>query len=531
MSKTYPRATTEEPNSLPRRGRYGGWMRNPSQGVPKLDGTNAAQRAWWEERSSQAYGEFMDQLQREGGAGGRFMELFDGQLERLEALKVQMPPADDFLRPHLKKLGSVSKPNPVHEAVVDSPPLAGVEMERLGFLDASLGERAVRRRRGRFLGVARARAGHGVEEEEDAGGEANDNGDGVDTPGDPGRPPSAPSRGAGSSKGSAHDELGGVGGSRRGRRSVVARAAAAAEMEEALTGRDAEDSARRQPGEACSAEVPRGGARKGSGHAQQRNVEASFALASSKAAREAGPPGASSLLPEPSEPVRTSSLSDLWAAHGASWIVHNSCVVPSTYPDPSEAADAVGEGSSFLGATLSSYWHTRRAASLFDVSFKVGFRVTGADREFVADQFLSCKLQAMRAGDVQYACILDSKGLMLDDAFVYLTADSVEILSSGCHAVQVADYLGQYIVYVRRSGADVAHCLLRRRSSLMPLAKPRRSSTRSTERRSPCKAPRLARRCSEHYSSCLMVTAGSRKLSGWCLQGRFAAMRHWTTRC
>ena len=44
----------------------------------------------------------------------------------------------------------------------------------------------------------------------------------------------------------------------------------------------------------------------------------------------------------------------------------------------------------------------------------------GLDREFVADQFLTCNLRAMRTGDVQYACILDSKGLIMDDAFVFL---------------------------------------------------------------------------------------------------------------
>lgn len=38
----------------------------------------------------------------------------------------------------------------------------------------------------------------------------------------------------------------------------------------------------------------------------------------------------------------------------------------------------------------------------------------------MADQFLTCNLRAMRTGDVQYACILDSKGLIMDDAFVFL---------------------------------------------------------------------------------------------------------------
>mmetsp|Transcript_3929 Transcript_3929/g.11924 ORF Transcript_3929/g.11924 Transcript_3929/m.11924 type:complete len:537 (+) Transcript_3929:188-1798(+) len=154
---------------------------------------------------------------------------------------------------------------------------------------------------------------------------------------------------------------------------------------------------------------------------------------------------------EPMEPLRTTSLGDLWSAYGASWAEFNRCVVPSEFPASTERG-----GGLVAGATMDAYHHTRDSASLFDVSYKVSLRVTGADREFVADQFLTCNLRAMRPGDVQYACVLDSKGLILDDAFVYLTQDAVEILTSGCHSRQVADYLGHYVVYVRRTGADVA---------------------------------------------------------------------------
>ena len=45
--------------------------------------------------------------------------------------------------------------------------------------------------------------------------------------------------------------------------------------------------------------------------------------------------------------------------------------------------------------------------------------------------------------------MLDTKGLVLDDSFVYITEESVEIIVSGCHSRQLVDYLGQYVVYVR----------------------------------------------------------------------------------
>ncbi|CAE7944417.1 TRP1, partial [Symbiodinium sp. KB8] len=154
---------------------------------------------------------------------------------------------------------------------------------------------------------------------------------------------------------------------------------------------------------------------------------------------------------EPMEPVRDCELGNLWSQFGASWVEYNQCVVPSVFPQ-----DPQGEGAA-TGATLEAYHHTRQSASLFDVSFKVCLEIMGMDREFVADQFLTCSLRAMRVGDVQYACILDSKGLVLDDAFVFLHEASVNILASGWHAKQLLEYLGQtYLIYVRRSGADVS---------------------------------------------------------------------------
>lgn len=429
LSRTYPRAATETPNALPRRGRRGGWMRTPSVGVPKLDGTNIAQQVWWEERSDKIHNEMAEQLRAEASSGTRFTEVLDTHLERIDALKVQMPSADEFLKPHLKKLASVTKPNPVHDALVESPPVAAADVERPSFLDASLSEREYRRRRrGRFLGVARqAAAAHAGHDAFDA------------------EVPQEVARLQEESDAKVGDEIIGA---RHGRRSILARAASAGVARVASRSSRGEDLS--EAGSAVSAS----GARKVS---DQQSDEAYIPSTDMLAAGHSM--GQTPTGPEPSEPVRATSLSELWAGLGASWIVHNSCVVPSVFPDaglaPEAEAGGTSSGAPLLGATLKAYWHTRKAASLFDVSFKVCFRITGADREFVADQFLSCKLQAMRAGDVQYACIVDSKGLMLDDAFVYLTGDSVEVVTSGCHAASVAKYLGQYVVYVRRSGADV----------------------------------------------------------------------------
>eukprot|EP00931_Biecheleriopsis_adriatica_P065412 TRINITY_DN39941_c0_g1_i1.p1 TRINITY_DN39941_c0_g1~~TRINITY_DN39941_c0_g1_i1.p1 ORF type:complete len:796 (-),score=143.77 TRINITY_DN39941_c0_g1_i1:35-2422(-) len=409
--KTYPRASTREPERLPRRGRRGGWMKDPQRGVAKLDGSNSAQRAWWEDHAGAVDRKFVSKLQQSQGdeakaaSGGSFQELLDQHLSEIDALKVQMPSADEFRLPHIRRLAKTPKPNPVHEATVASPPVQAPEEpeEEPVFLRESL-DRRQQRRRGRFLG-ARPKG-----EERAAWTER--------TPATPALssrksawldPDSSDSEGSDLSDSEVEASRG-----RRGRRSSRLSKAQAHSIYE-------------QPGS------PRTPSSSSSAHA----------LSPEEAAAAVAQPA------EPMEPLRYSDLGDLWSALGASWVEHNRCVVPSTFPAPEEVLESAG-------ATLDSYHHTRQSASLMDVSFKVGLRVTGADREFVADQFLTCNLRAMRAGDVQYACVLDSKGLMLDDAFVYLTEDSVEILTSGCHSKQVADYLGQYVVYVRRTGADVA---------------------------------------------------------------------------
>ncbi|CAE7711304.1 AMT [Symbiodinium sp. CCMP2456] len=382
--KAYPRASTLEPNRLPRRGRRGGWMQSPQRGVAKLDGTNSAQRAWWAERAASIDESFVAKVQEAQTSQTKVQELLDQHLSEMDALTVAMPRADDFRLPHIKELVKTPKPNPVHEATVASPPLqAPPEAALPSFLHESL-ERRQRRRRGRFLG----------------------------SPSTSG--PSGPSTEAGA-----------------GSHSLAWSEDSESETE---SGSEAED----------PTEAPRQSGRlKGRLSARKARARAR--------AQDPSPPEPEQGAPmETMEPVRDCELGNLWSQFGASWVEYNQCVVPSVFPQ-----DPHGEGAA-TGATLEAYHHTRQSASLFDVSFKVCLQIMGMDREFVADQFLTCSLRAMRVGDVQYACILDSKGLVLDDAFVFLHEASVNILASGWHAKQLLEYLGQYLIYVRRSGADVS---------------------------------------------------------------------------
>lgn len=374
-------------------------MAEPQRGVPKLDGSNVAQQTWWENKSSEVDAAFAARMQ--GAEGPELQHMMDEHLAELEALKVRMPAADDLRMKHIKALTHVLKENPVQDAENFGPPLsAAPEPEAPAFVSESLQQR--RLRRGRFLGRASREGPAGQEEEagsfEGPAWERPYEGPAWEAaaryPDEPGAMEGTEPLGAST----------GTGGRRSGRRRAAA-----------LQGADG-------PGAATD----------------------TVAASASDAPAEPRPSPM-----EPLEPLRTTSLGELWSSWGASWAEFNRCVVPSEYPPPES------ESGLLEGATLSAYQQTRESASLFDISYKVGLRVTGADREFVADQFLTCNLRAMRTGDVQYACVLDSKGLILDDAFVYLAADAVEIWTSGCHSRQVADYLGHYIVYVRRTGADV----------------------------------------------------------------------------
>ena len=51
------------------------------------------------------------------------------------------------------------------------------------------------------------------------------------------------------------------------------------------------------------------------------------------------------------------------------------------------------------------------------------FLVYGADRYTVADHFVTCAISKLGFGDVMYGCLLDSKGLLLDDCFVRASYD------------------------------------------------------------------------------------------------------------
>ncbi|KAF8819940.1 glycine cleavage T-protein (aminomethyl transferase) domain-containing protein [Cardiosporidium cionae] len=130
----------------------------------------------------------------------------------------------------------------------------------------------------------------------------------------------------------------------------------------------------------------------------------------------------------------------LWKAYNAHFMVYHECLIPSHFPH----------------GTIASYKHTRMSASLFDLSYKTEYLLGGEDRIFVGDHFLSCSLRKIAVGDVQYALILDSKGLILDDCFVLKKKERITLLTSSFQRRSVLSYLISYIHFCRKSGLDVS---------------------------------------------------------------------------
>jgi len=174
---------------------------------------------------------------------------------------------------------------------------------------------------------------------------------------------------------------------------------------------------------------------------RQRRREARSAEARAQEAELDGMPDDHAKQHElaPLRNLKTTLLADVWAEHGAEWVEMQDCIVPCK----------------FQASTLEAYETARASAVLTDASYRNLLVLEGEDREVAGDHFVSANLRKMRTGDAQYACILDSKGFVLDTCFVLKTEERILLLTEGAHGVQLMNYLGDYIGFARQSGLDV----------------------------------------------------------------------------
>lgn len=112
-------------------------------------------------------------------------------------------------------------------------------------------------------------------------------------------------------------------------------------------------------------------------------------------------------------------------------------------------------------STSDTVLKARKQAVLFDTSFRRLLFLQGRDAGIVGEHFLTCSLKRMRQGDAQFSCILDSKGNVLDTAYVLKSCgqdpgidSSILILCEGHHFQQLQNYLTSYVTYAKQSGMD-----------------------------------------------------------------------------
>jgi glycine cleavage system T protein len=106
-------------------------------------------------------------------------------------------------------------------------------------------------------------------------------------------------------------------------------------------------------------------------------------------------------------PVSRSPLADFHASQGATLAEYHGAAVPARFTDPAAEHLAV-----------------RRAAGLFDFSFRAKFAMKGADRARFLQRIVSNDVKNLAAGQGTYATLLTAQGHIVADFRIYCTEDA-----------------------------------------------------------------------------------------------------------
>ena len=128
------------------------------------------------------------------------------------------------------------------------------------------------------------------------------------------------------------------------------------------------------------------------------------------------------------EPLR-SPLADYHASQGARLGEYHGCVVPARF------SDAVAE-----------HHAVRRAAGLFDISFRRRFAVTGGDRVRFLQGMVSNDVENLSPGRGTYALLLNVQGQILADLHIFCESDRFLVETDADLRVKVMQTLERYII-------------------------------------------------------------------------------------
>jgi glycine cleavage system T protein len=124
-----------------------------------------------------------------------------------------------------------------------------------------------------------------------------------------------------------------------------------------------------------------------------------------------------------------SPLADYHVSQGASLSEYHGGVVPSRFSDPVTEHHAV-----------------RRAAGLFDFSFRAKFAVKGGDRVRFLQGMVSNDVEVLTAGRGTYATLLNVQGQILADLRIFCEADRFLVDSDADLRSKVTETLERYII-------------------------------------------------------------------------------------
>ncbi|UKJ87917.1 aminomethyltransferase [Theileria orientalis] len=103
----------------------------------------------------------------------------------------------------------------------------------------------------------------------------------------------------------------------------------------------------------------------------------------------------------------------------------------------------------------SGYNFIRKSSVFYEKINSRILRVSGSNSEYFLNQVLSSSVSTMCTGDVEYSCLIDSKGIILDTCFVSKLDGHYLLVTTGNKKNGVFDYISSYAVHLKAFALDI----------------------------------------------------------------------------
>ncbi|KAJ2181245.1 hypothetical protein GGF45_001616, partial [Coemansia sp. RSA 551] len=138
--------------------------------------------------------------------------------------------------------------------------------------------------------------------------------------------------------------------------------------------------------------------------------------------------------------TKRTALYDLHAKHGARFGPFAGWAMPLVYSDQ---------------GALDSHLHTRKHASIFDVSHMLQTRIVGADRHRFLEHLVVADLKELPVGGSTLSLFTNDKGGIEDDTIITQQQDSLYVVSNAGCADKDFAHLNKHAKIFQDQGADV----------------------------------------------------------------------------